>query len=55
MSDDIHSLRIMQQNLNCSLLAQQALLHSIHPSEVDILLLQEPHIDHLNLSQANSH
>jgi hypothetical protein len=46
-------LRIWQQNLNKSLLAQLDALSSIE--SYDILAFQEPHIDFLGNSRANSH
>ncbi|CAA7270355.1 unnamed protein product [Cyclocybe aegerita] len=48
-------MRIWQQNLNKSLHAQLDLLHSADPNDFDILLLQEPHIDHLGNTRANAH
>ncbi|OBZ69760.1 RNA-directed DNA polymerase from mobile element jockey [Grifola frondosa] len=48
-------LRIWQQNLNKSLDAQLDLLHTATPNDFDLLLLQEPYLDHLNLTRANHH
>ncbi|OBZ78309.1 hypothetical protein A0H81_02654 [Grifola frondosa] len=48
-------LRIWQQNLNKSLDAQLDLLHAANPDNYDLLLLQEPYLDHLNLTRANHH
>ena len=41
------NLRIWQQNLNKSLTSQLHLLNTAHPSDWDILILQEPWIGHL--------
>ncbi|OBZ77095.1 putative RNA-directed DNA polymerase from transposon X-element [Grifola frondosa] len=48
-------LRIWQQNLNKSLDAQLDLLHAADPDDYDLLLLQEPYLDHINLTRANHH
>lgn len=45
-------LRIWQQNVNKSLNAQLALLHEVTPNDVDLIFLQEPHIDHNKLTRA---
>ncbi|KAI5981031.1 Endonuclease/exonuclease/phosphatase, partial [Pisolithus albus] len=37
-------LRIWQQNLNCSGIAQHSLLHGPHSANWDIFALQEPHV-----------
>lgn len=50
---DLPQLRIWQQNVNRSLLAQQDLLHSANPRDYDVLAIQEPHIDHLNNTRAS--
>ncbi|OBZ65125.1 hypothetical protein A0H81_14888 [Grifola frondosa] len=44
-----------RQNLNKSLDAQLDLLHTATPDDYDLLLLQEPYLDHLNLTHANHH
>ena len=46
-------MRIWQQNLNKSLVAQQDLLNTISPDEYDLILLQEPYIDHNGKTRAN--
>ncbi|CAA7269138.1 unnamed protein product [Cyclocybe aegerita] len=48
-------MRIWQQNLNKSLPAQLDLLHAANPNDYDILLLQEPHINHLGNTRANTY
>ena len=48
-------IRIWQQNLNKSLDAQLDLLHKASPDDYDILLLQEPYIDHLKNTRATRH
>ena len=50
---DLPQLRIWQQNVNRSLIAQQDLLHSADPRDYDILAIQEPHIDHLSNTRAS--
>ena len=55
MTEKGNLLRIWRQNLNRSLIAQNNLLNNTNPSYYDILALQEPHIDFLNRTQANSH
>ena len=46
---------IWQQNVAKSSTAQHDLLAMAHPSNWDIIALQEPYIDHLGLTQANPH
>src|SRR5215469_6587668 len=48
-------IRIWQQNLNKSLIAQLDMLNMLDPAEIDIIALQEPHIDFLGNSRANPH
>ncbi|KAG1785103.1 uncharacterized protein HD556DRAFT_1199776, partial [Suillus plorans] len=48
-------LRIWQQNLNGSLIAQLSLLNNPAVADWDILLLQEPHINFLRNTSANHH
>jgi hypothetical protein len=59
MSDDAHvntvRLRIWQQNLNTSLIAQLSLLNSHTIVDWDILVIQEPHINFLRNTSANHH
>ena len=55
MNGQLRNLRIWQQNLNRSAEAQADLLHSANPDEFDILALQEPYIDFLNLTRATGH
>ncbi|KAF9051259.1 Endonuclease/exonuclease/phosphatase, partial [Panaeolus papilionaceus] len=42
-----------QQNLNKLLSAQLQMLHTVDPGKYDIILIQEPHIDHLGNTRAN--
>ena len=44
-----------QQNLNKSLTAQLDLLNQVDPKNTDLIFIQEPHIDFLNLTRANHH
>lgn len=59
MSDDALGntvrLRIWQQNLNTSLIAQLSLLNSPTIVDWDILVIQEPHINFLRNTSANHH
>ncbi|KAG2076437.1 hypothetical protein BDR04DRAFT_1148881 [Suillus decipiens] len=59
MSDDIHGntnrLRIWQQNLNTSLIAQLSLLNTPTIANWDILVIQESHINFLHNTSANHH
>ena len=48
-------LHIWQQNLNGSLEGQLDLLQSLNPKLYDLAMLQEPHIDFLSRTCANSH
>ena len=47
--------QIWQQNIAKSSMAQHNLLAKAHPSKWDIIVLQEPYLDHLGLTWANSH
>ncbi|CDO68069.1 hypothetical protein BN946_scf184347.g6 [Trametes cinnabarina] len=49
------TLRIWQQNLNKSLLAQDDLLHKAHPNDFDIIAIQEPYLDRLSLTRSTAH
>ena len=49
---DTKPLRIWQQNVAKSLTAQHDLLSRAHSKDWDIIALQEPYIDHLNLTRA---
>src|SRR5580698_1720821 len=53
MTDTPTKLRIWQQNVNKSLTAQQSLINSIHPNNYDLILLQEPYLDHNRRTRAN--
>ena len=48
-------LRIWQQNLNRSKIAQLEMLETADPNEWDILLLQEPYLDKVELTRASTH
>ena len=48
-------LRICQQNINKSLVAQTDLLHRLDPNTYNIAALQEPYLDHNNNTHANPH
>jgi hypothetical protein len=48
-------LRIWQQNPNKSLEAQTDLLHSLDLNTYDIAMLQEPYVDWLRHTRANTH
>jgi hypothetical protein len=51
-----NTLRISQQNLNKSNTAQQTYLFDLsYRHDADIACIQEPYIDHLGKSRANSH
>lgn len=50
---DTKPLRIWQQKIAKSLTAQHNLLARAHPSDSDIIAIQEPYIDHLNLTRAS--
>jgi len=45
-------MKIWQQNVNRSLIAQTDVLHSTNPKEYDMILLQEPYIDFLGATRA---
>jgi endonuclease/exonuclease/phosphatase family metal-dependent hydrolase len=47
------NLKIWQQNLNTSLIAQESLLNNPDMANWDILILQEPHINFLRNTRAN--
>ncbi|KAG1786572.1 uncharacterized protein HD556DRAFT_1248132, partial [Suillus plorans] len=51
--DNTAELKIWQQNLNTSLVAQESLLNSPDILDWDILILQEPHINFLRNTRAN--
>ena len=51
----IDKLRIWQQNLNTSNIAQLALLNTTNPADWDVIALQEPTINQLGNTKANSH
>ncbi|KAG1773718.1 hypothetical protein EV702DRAFT_925459, partial [Suillus placidus] len=46
-------LKIWQQNINTSLIAQESLLNTSDVLDWDILILQEPHINFLCNTRAN--
>ena len=48
-------LRIWQQNINKSLLAQQDLINNIRPDDYELILIQEPYMDHNQKTRASSH
>jgi len=54
---DTHStkLRIWQQNVNQSLIAQHDVLQSANPKDYNLILLQEPYVDHLGATRASSY
>jgi hypothetical protein len=59
MDDNLHTntdarIKIWQQNLGKSNIAQQEMIAAAMPSEWDILAIQEPWIDHLGKTRANS-
>jgi len=51
----LDKLRIWQQNLNKSHIAQLTLINSIPPGEWDILAIQEPSLNSLGNTKANMH
>ena len=51
----LHSLRIWQQNLNTSHIAQLTLTNTLRPLDWDIIALQEPAINKIGNTRANSH
>jgi len=56
MALPIHQLCIWQQNLNKSTVVQHSLLNSSIANQQDIIVIQEPAIDHcIGLTKANSH
>lgn len=59
MNSDAHKstppICFWQQNLNKSLTAQLDLLNQVDPKNTDLIFIQEPHIDFLNLTRANYH
>ncbi len=54
-TNNIETLCILQQNTHKSRTAQLDVLNNITTNTYDIILIQEPHIDHLNLMRATSH
>jgi len=46
-------LHFWQQNVNKSLILQLDLLNQVDPKVFDLVFIQEPHIDFLNLTRAN--
>ncbi|OJT13952.1 hypothetical protein TRAPUB_9491 [Trametes pubescens] len=50
---DSSRLRIWQQNVNRSLIAQLDLINNLHPSFFDIIALQEPYFDSLRNSRGS--
>ena len=46
-------VKIWQQNLGKSLIAQQEMLATAHPTDWDVLAIQEPYIDNLGNTRAN--
>ncbi|KIL55452.1 hypothetical protein M378DRAFT_90875 [Amanita muscaria Koide BX008] len=48
-----NNLRIWQQNINASLIAQQDLLKTLGKNEYDICVIQEPYLDMMNRTRAN--
>ena len=48
-------LRIWQQNTNRSLIAQHDLLNMLGNNDYDICAIQEPYLDSMNKTRANSH
>ena len=53
-SDNDQTVRIWQQNLNKSPVAQLHLLNALNPSLYDIAAIQEPHLDFQGLTRASS-
>lgn len=49
----ISKLCICQQNMNRSLIGQSSFLNSVSPDAFEIILLQEPYIDHIGLTRAS--
>ena len=49
------SIKIWQQNLNKSMDTQQHVINSANPNDWDLILIQEPYLDHLSNSRANHH
>ena len=48
-------IKFWQQNVNRSLVTQLDVLDLAKPSDYDVILLQEPYIDFLGNTRANSH
>src|SRR5262245_30548707 len=46
-------LKIWQQNLNKSMVAQQDLINTLDPEDYDLILIQEPYIDFNRKTRAN--
>ena len=55
MSHNSRHLRIWQQNVAKSSVAQHDVLAKANPKDWDIIALQEPYLDFLGLTRANSH
>ena len=55
LSPQLHNIRIWQQNLNTSHIAQLTLTNTLCPSDWDVIALQEPAINKLGNTRANSH
>jgi hypothetical protein len=52
---DDSKLRIWQQNINRSLVAQHDLLNALGDNDYDICAIQEPYLDAMHKTRANSH
>ena len=55
MADNTPPVRFWQQNLNKLLMVQLDMLNQVDHRTTDFIFIQEPHIDHLNLTRANHH
>src|SRR5882724_9323639 len=55
ISGNSTQLRIRQQNVNKSLVAQGDLLHRLDPKAFDIVAIQEPYLDRNHNTHANTH
>ena len=51
----LHNIRIWQQNLNTSHIAQLTLTNTLLPSDWDLIALQEPAINKIGNTRANAH
>jgi len=49
------TLKIWQQNVNRSLIAQLDVLESANPKDYDLIFLQEPYMDHLGATRASTY